>query len=160
MATFPGLPRPVFSYNFGAVQCIIGTVPLANFGTDGSISFEFPSQLVESEVSADGYVVYTANNDERVRVTITLSEVSGAVPLLDELVKAQAGLMFAGGPLTPVPFYLLDPATGDTIASEYTVFLQEPTITKQKAIGTREYLVELPYARFRQQPGVTNIPVV
>lgn len=160
MATFPGLPRPVFSYNFGAVQCIIGSIPLANFGSDGSIQVEIQGPLVESNLSADGYVVYTASNDERVQVTITLSEVSGAIPLLDALVKAQAGLMFAGGPIAPVAFFLLDPATGDTLASEYVVFIQEPGVSKSKSIGTREYVIELPYARFKQLPGVKNIPVL
>jgi hypothetical protein len=159
MATYPGLPRPAFAYNFAAVQCIIGTVPLSNFGSDGGISFELPSQLVESEVSADGYVVYSANNDERVRATITLMETSGAIPLLDALVKAQAQLLFAGGPLAALPFYLKDPANGDEIASEYCVFLQEPTISKAKAIGTREYQVELPYARFLTIHGPLNIAV-
>lgn len=160
MATFPGLPRPVFSYNFGAVKCIVGVVPLANFGADGGVSFEPQSQLVESEVSADGYVVYTANNDERVRATITLSEVSGAIPLLDAMVKAQAGVMFAGGPIVPLPFLLVDPATGDVVESEYVIFLQEPGLSKSKSIGTREYQIELPYARFKMLPGGKNIPVI
>ena len=162
MANFPGLPSPVFAYNFGAVQCIIGTVALSNFGSDGSISFEMGSQIVESEVSADGYVVYTANNDQRVQVTITLSEVSGAVPLLDGLMKSQVQTLHDGGPIAPLSFFLQDPATGDQIESEYVVFLQEPGISKSKAIGTREFLIELPYARFSSKhlKGVFNTPTV
>lgn len=162
MSTFPGLPRPVFAYNFGAVQCIVGGVALSNFGSDGSISFETGSQIVESEVSADGYVVYTANNDDRVQVTITLSEVSGAVPLLDSLMKAQVITMHSGGPIAPLAFFLQDPATGDAIESEYVIFLQEPNISKSKSVGTREFQIELPYARFsaKHQKGIFNQPTV
>lgn len=162
MANYPGLPSPVFAYNFGAVQCIVGGVALSNFGSDGSISFEMGSQIVESEVSADGYVVYTANNDQRVQVTITLSEVSGAVPLLENLVRSQVQTLHGGGPISPIGFFLQDPATGDQIESEYVIFLQEPGISKSKAIGTREFQIELPYARFAgsHQKGPNNTPTV
>lgn len=160
MATPPGLPRPAFTYNFAAIQCIVGGVALSNFGTDGGISFEYPSQLMESELSADGYVTYSGNNDERVRVTITLLETSGAIPLVEALIKTQVNAVFAGSPLTPVPFYMSDPATGDHVVSEYVVFLQEPAPSKTKGIGTREYILELPYARFTGAKGALNIATV
>lgn len=160
MATFPGLPRPVFAYNFGAVQCILGTVPLSNFGSDGGIEGELPSQLLESEVSADGYVIYTANNDERIRFTITLSAHSGALPLLEAMVFAQSAVMHAGGTLPVLPFFLLDPATGDEITSEHTIFLQSAVISKGKSAGTRQYIIELPYARHRQVVGAKNAPTL
>ena len=138
------------------MQCIVGGVALSNFGTDGGISFEYPSQLMESELSADGYVTYSGNNDERVRVTITLLETSGAIPLVEALIKTQVNAVFAGSPLAPVAFFMTDPATGDTVVSEYVVFLQEPAPSKAKGIGTREYILELPYARFTGAKGVVN----
>lgn len=151
MQAFSGLPRPVFAYNFGAVHCSIGPVTLSNFGADGSVSFEYSSQIVESEVSADGYVVYTSNNDDRVQVTITLSEASKAVDLLDAQMRKQVENMHQGKAIDELVFYMEDPATGDFIRSPYTVFLQEPGISKSKSLGTREFRLELPYARFAFQ---------
>lgn len=157
MATPPGLPRPAFSYNFAAVQCIIGTVSISNYGADGSIEFEFPSQIAESEVSADGYVTYVANSDERVRVRIRVAENSGVLALLQNFIRTQVQASFQGAPVPFLNFRFFCPSTGDAVNSQYAVFLNEPTPSKSKALGTREFLLELPDARFRIQQGLLNV---
>lgn len=154
----PGLPRPAFSYNMGAVRLVIGSVPISNYGPDGSIDFEFPSALVESELSADGYVTYVVQNDERLRCTIRISEKSGALPLLQALWTAQQAAMYAGGLVAPLIFAMVCPSTGDIVQSEYCVFLNTPTTSKTKGLSTREYQVELPGGRYRALVGTLNIP--
>ena len=150
MAFQPGLPRAAFQYSFAQVQCIVGLVHLNHFGDDGGIEFEYATDLVEGTTSADGFRTYTATNDESVKVTLTLKPHSRAIPELDKLVKNQVATIGLKPTMTPVPFFFLDPSTGSTVASEYVVFMSEPTQNASKSVTDRVYVIDLPYARFRQ----------
>ena len=150
MAFAPGMPRAAFQYSFARVQCIVGTISLNHFGDDGGIEFEYATDLVEATTSADGFRTYTALNDESVKVTITLKPHSRAIPLLDALVKAQVATIGIKPQMTPLPFFFLDPSTGSTVASEYCVFMSEPVQSATKSVTDRVYVLDLPYARFRQ----------
>ncbi len=158
MAVVPGLPRPAYQYNFARIQCVVGGIALSQFGDDGGVEFEYGSDLVEASTSADGFRTYTALNDESVKVTITLRPHSPAVALLDGLVKTQAATLGLAAYATPVTFFFLDPSTGSTVASEYCIFMSEPTQNAMKALGERVYVLDLPYARFKQlfSPLVAN----
>lgn len=160
MAAPYGLPRPHFNYNFAAITVVLGNVPLSNYGSDGSIEFEFPSQLMESELSADGYVTYVDNTDERVRVTITVSETSGALAALQNMATRQMVASRLGQALPVLPFTFLDRITGDGVVSEAAIFLNTATPSKSKSLGTREFVIELPYARGLMQVGVNNAPTL
>lgn len=151
----PGVPRPVRTYNFGAISCILGPVPLSNYGADGEIEFDLPSDLMTSEVSADGFVTYSIEMDQRVRVTIRVMETSAVLPLLQALVDTQVARTWDGHQLPDYPFIMSCPTTGDLIGGR-VVFLKEPVMTKAKTAGTREFQLELPYGRFHQIFGGVN----
>ena len=46
---------------------ILGPVPLSNYGAGREIEFDLPSDLMTSEVSADGFVTYSIEMDQRVQ---------------------------------------------------------------------------------------------
>ena len=150
MAFAPGMPRAAFQYSFARVQCIIAGIPLNHFGDDGGIEFEYATDLVEATTSADGFRTYTALNDESIKVTITLKPHSRAIPLLDALVTKQVAAIGLKPMMLPLNFLFIDPSTGSTVASEYCVFMSEPTQSATKSITDRVYVLDLPYARFRQ----------
>lgn len=151
----PGAPRTVRSFNFGAITCAIGPVALSNYGADGEIEFDYPSDIMTSELSADGFVTYSVEMDQRVSVTIRLMETSRALPLLQAMVDTQVARIWAGNQLPEYPFIMACPSTGDLIGGRI-VFLKEPVMSKQKQAGTREFSLEMPYGRFRQIFGGVN----
>ena len=152
-------PKPVVTYNLATVVCTVGSVPISNYGEDGGVDIELPASLLESKISADGFVVYEAVNDDRVTVKITVSATSRVAKLLLELATIQMDAVRTGQPMPAVPFGLFDPATGDRCDSPYAVFIQTPTPSKGKAVGTREFDLELPYARSNIKLGENNQPV-
>lgn len=156
----PGVPRPIHNYNFGAVVCSIDGIVITNYGSDGGIAIELPSAIAESEISADGVVTYTNTSDERVKVTITLTETSQAIPRIMAALRPQLLNLFAGSPVVPTVFAFQCPATGDAIIDAQAVLLQEPSTSKAKGISTREFVFELPYSRHRVVMGIRNGPVV
>lgn len=153
----PGAPRPLGSYSFSAISLVIGNIFVSNYDPEGTIQFEYPGDQVESDVSADGFVVYSWMADDRVKCTITLSQKSGSLPQVQALATSIRTVCMAGGQIVPAGFLMNDPSTGDQIFSEYVVVLNEGTPTKGKKAGTRTIVMELPYARYRQIVGANNL---
>lgn len=134
------------TYDLKNVVCTIAGVPISGYGETDAITVEWPSDLVESTVTADGTVIYSRTNDRRADITLTLSQKSRAVALLLGMLEAQHGdnLGIAPPLILPLPFMLIDPATGDSIASFDTVFMARPAPSKGKVIGEVTFKVQLP----------------
>jgi len=78
---------------------------------------------------------------------VTVMENSPAVEYLMGLRAAQQQAMREGRIIPPLAWGHRDPSVGDIITSPYAVFVTFPTITKARTIGTREFQLELPYAK-------------
>jgi hypothetical protein len=134
------------TYDLKLVVCTIGGVPISGYGETDALTLEWVSDIVEGTVTADGKALYSRLNDRRLNVTVTLSQTSRVVGLLQTMLDAQHGetLPFAPPQILPVPFYLLDPSTGDTIASFETVFMARPAPSKGRNVGEVQFMLQLP----------------
>lgn len=151
----PSQPRTLHTYNFGALQVILAGIPISNYGPDGAVEVELPSDMLESNVSADGFVTYEANQDDRLDITVRVMETCAALPMLQVLWNAQQQAMRAGRNPPPWVFSMLCGSTGDQIVGRM-VFMKEPTAGKGKSVGTREIMIQLPYARCTGRFGGVN----
>ena len=144
------------SYNFGAVQLIVGGAPVGGFDDDGGIEFENPD-LFEKTVGADGQVTYSVINDDSLGVTITLKETSAGVLVLNGLLQIQIAAVSLTGSIPPLPFVMFDPATGDSIVSAFAVFMGRPNLNKGRVAGAREFRMDLVGSGATQQAGAGNL---
>lgn len=150
----PGVPRRAHSYNFGAVQCVLGALTLSNF-MDGGITVASSEGIVTSEKSADGIITYVYTSDERTQVTINLAATSASIPVLDALIRNQLIALAAGQTLVPIPLYLNDPSTGDLLTGG-AICMNEGQPSMESGLGTRTYEFEVPYGRWRKVLGTNN----
>jgi hypothetical protein len=141
------MQEPLRSYNIAAVVLIVGGVPIHNYGEDGGVTFTDASAAVETMVAADGPVVVSATNDFRMDVEISVSAMGRTNRLLQNLYAAQQQEIARGGLMAPVSLHCYDPSNGDTISSEYLVFIQKPGMEKNKKPGVSVWKLQLPYAR-------------
>jgi len=128
------------TYNLDLVQCIVGTLAISGYGEGGGVEVESNSPIQEQSVGADGASIYNRMNDKSLTVTITLREDSRAYRILAGLMQAQE----AAGTNTPLAFMLLDPLNGDSVASQYTIFMERPNLSKAQAAGDRVFVISLP----------------
>lgn len=134
------------TYDLKNVVCTVGGVPISGYGETDALTFEWVSEAVESMATADGQPVYSRLNDRRLNVTITLSQKSRAVSLLWGMLEAQHGELLPVAPpqILPLPFMMIDPATGDQVGSFETVFMTRPAPSKGRTVGEVEFRVQLP----------------
>jgi len=128
------------TYNLDLVQLIVGTLPISGYGEGGGVEIEANSPIQEQSVGADGQSIYNRLNDTSHTATITLREDSRAYRILAGLMQAQV----AAGTNTPLTFTLLDPLNGDSIVSQYTIFMEPPSLSKAQAAGDRVFMISLP----------------
>lgn len=177
----PGENRPLHTYTFGAViaQLTVGRgfaaaaqaadlaglargalaalpLVLSNYGTDGGLEFSYPSDRIEHENSADGYVTVSAQTDERVELTIRLKDTSAALPYLEALLFLQAQFLARGLEPPRLDFEMLCPSTGDQVLATPLLFLSEPGPNKARNSGEREFRCLLPYGRHKMVRGTLN----
>lgn len=133
-------------YDLALVVCTIGGVAISGYGESDAVAFEWDADLVEVTKTADGRPLYSRNNDRGCVCTITLSQTSRAYALLSGLLEAQHGDNSGLAPnvIVPLPFFLLDPVTGDNVTSETAVFLNRPAPSKGKTVGEVQFRVHLP----------------
>lgn len=138
---------PLNYYNFENNIITLNGRRLGVWAQDGGVSYAPQSDDVQSDVGADGIVHYSGLNDDRLRVTVTLMENSPSVAYLMQLREAQKQAMKQGRVIPTLAWGHRDPSVGDIIVSPYAVFVTFPTINKARTIGTREFQLELPYAK-------------
>lgn len=152
----PAGQNVVAAYNFNNVIVMLGGFRLGNFGEDGGVSFEYPSESVTHKVSADGRVSISKINDNRMIATVTLMQTSGSNRSLDAVWKTQNAAFAQGLPVIALPFSLTNPRTGDSVNTPGAVILQPPTPDQAMEAGEYEWQILLPYAKRDLILGVVN----
>lgn len=127
------------------VQCIVAGVLVSGFGENDAVTVERMADQRESMPSADGDVVYSKTNDNRVRITLTLHDRSRAYRDLAAAAQAQ----LASPVIVPTPFFLSD-TNGDSITSAEAIFMRLPEPSKNRRAGEVQFLLELP------NPNITH----
>jgi len=137
----------VKTYNIAALQLSLAGLTLDGFGDSDAISIEFMSEEMSSYASADGDVAVAANNDPRLNVKITLHQMSKANAVLSEVWQTQAAAIKLGVGVPITPFFMLDPASGDTYREQSAVIMKLPDAAYGKEIDTREWTILLPFGK-------------
>ena len=148
-----GIANVLKTYDFKQVRMIIGTQLIGGSGDEGGIAFSAEEDDWEHTVGADGEVVASATNDERIVATITVKATNKAVSKLYALYRSQKIIR----PIIPLGFMLTDPILGDIVPATYCLFLNFPDVDKMKATAEYEFRVLLPYAKKDIQLGVLNL---
>jgi hypothetical protein len=143
------------SYDLSKVILVVGGVPIGGYGEDGGIEIEPIAPIHEVSVGADGLTVASKTNNTDARASITLSEMSAGYLALAALMKLQE--LNPLPVLIPLPFLLVDPSNGDQISSAFVIFLDRPTITKNRTAGQRVFTLHLPGAAISATYGVANV---
>lgn len=141
------------TYDPTAILLLINGLRIEGGGETAYIDFEAASPRASDAVSVTGEVVVNRNADRRVYATITVMETSVACRVLDQIMRAQAALPSYG----PMPFLMIDPVSGDEIASSEAVFIESALPSKAKTAGERTFKLLLPQARDSVRLGTLNI---
>jgi len=157
----PPIPgaKPMY-YNFANVFVAIQGVPLSHYGADGGVKFEYvtPERRM-SEVSADGKVHVTRENDPRMLATITFKRVCPAAWTLRNL-SDQCDLQEDSG--LGLGYFGFDfsesgvpgkNGNGDTCNAPVAYFKSVPAPEFMKGEGELEFVIELPNGRAEFRPG-------
>jgi len=142
-------------YDFTANDLIIGGLEITGFGEDGSIEYEFQTDIWEHASGADGHVAISRQNDYRVVVTVTVMEGSRGYKYLTELVAQQTRTAQTAPP--PMAYLHRDRINGDEIKGANAVFLTWPTPNKSRSASEREFTILLPHAALNMALGGTSI---
>jgi len=133
---------PLKTYNLTKCIFTLDEVRITGFGVDSVAEYERPSDIIEDDVSADGQVVASVTNDNRMYVTITLMETSLAYRQLATKFQIQNALTT----IVPMKFLMHDLVNGDRIVEQYAMFKKMPVPSKGKKAGERQFQLLLPNA--------------
>jgi len=143
------------SYDLAKVILTVGGVPIGGYGEDGGVEIAPIAPIHEVSVGADGLTVASRMNNDDALATITLNEMSAGYAALGALMKVQE--LNPTPVLIPVPFLLIDPSNGDTIASAFVIFVDRPTMAKGRTAGDRVFTLHLPGAAITAVYGAANV---
>jgi hypothetical protein len=147
----------VKSYDLSLVVCTVGGIAISGYGESDAIQLEWDEDIVTVTPTADGQNIYSRNNNRGLSVTITLSQKSRSHLLLAGLLETQHGDNLGIHPpvILPLPFFMLDPSTGESFTSLHAVFVSRPAPAKGKTIGDVVYKLHLPSPTVT--PAVANV---
>lgn len=145
------------TYDLKNVVASIAGVVFSGYGENDAIGLEWDAPLVAKTVTADGKTIYSRENNRGLTVTVTLMQTSRAHLLLSLALEAQHGDNLGIGPpvILPLPFAMLDPATGEAIFSQDCVFVSRPASSKGKTVGEVQYELHLPNPKVT--PALANV---
>ena len=134
------------TYDLKAVLLTIGGQRISGFDTDSAITFEWEADLFVSSTGGDGADVAVSRiNNNNVTATITLREGASGYRVLAEIMQRQ---LFEVDqlvlPIAALNFSMVDPRNGDSIASQFPVFMKRPMPNKEAAASSREFAIFLP----------------
>lgn len=133
------------SYSFPEIVLTIGGYRIGGFADDGGVSIEYAGDDVSMAVGADGEVTVNQMAQQPAVATITLKETSSSNAVLQVLRVAQRNA--AAGYV--LPFLLLDPNTGESLASPEAAFMGPPaSISKTREASERVWKIGLPYPTY------------
>lgn len=141
-------------YNLRAVSCIVGDFIISEYGEDGAIELSPVTDAVVDSQGLDGITTYSATNDGRRELTITVAANGRAARDLGAVEIAQ-GVAQAGGLLGAVPVQILDPISGDLVTGD-AILKTRPTITKAQGPGSRVWVFSMPRPKVVSAPLATN----
>tara|TARA_R110000824_G_scaffold30668_7_gene100632 strand:+ start:6821 stop:7273 length:453 start_codon:yes stop_codon:yes gene_type:complete len=142
-------------YDLSKVILTVGGIPIGGYGSDGGVVVEWVAPIYEVNVGADGLTVASKVNNTDATATITLNEMSAGYAALGGLLKIQENDPTPG--LIPIPFLLIDPGNGDTVASAFVIFTDRPSISKARVAGERAFTLHLPGAAITAIYGAANV---
>uniref|UniRef100_A0A6M3KSW2 Uncharacterized protein n=1 Tax=viral metagenome TaxID=1070528 RepID=A0A6M3KSW2_9ZZZZ len=129
------------SYNFSRVVLTVGGYPIGGYGDDGGVSIDYAGDDATMTQGADGEVVINQLPSQPATVTVTLKEVSKSNAILAGLRDIQRALPVG----YVLPFLLLDPSTGESLACAQCAFANRPNVSKTKEAGEREWHLLIPH---------------
>ena len=132
------------SYSATALHVVLNGVPITGFGPDDLVSIEFDGEIASAQQGADGEVTISRHPIPFAKGKITLQEASTSNAVIEALLFGQRLVESR----SVLPFLMLDPSTGESVASAELAFSKLPTIGKGKTSGTREWEFILPYPVF------------
>jgi hypothetical protein len=130
-------------YNLKACTLVIGGLPIGGFDEDGGVNHEQLSDIVEAVVGADGETVFSRVNNDDVVATITVLPQSLGYKRLATLLNAQQILFRTGAPIVPLSYIFVDPSNGDSVTAAYVVFLNRPSMPKNRKVEGVEFRLHL-----------------
>lgn len=133
-------------YDLKNVLITIGGIPMGGFGNNEAAVLQFGDDAKSSDVSADGQVVVSRNNDPRLFVVLTFLQTSGSIPVLEDFRNLQDGVEAGVGPalIPPLPFSLFNFTNDETVFDPNTIFMSQPGIPFGKNVGQTQYTLLLP----------------
>lgn len=141
------------TYDLSTVQLAIGGFPISGYGQDGAISIAPAADIGEVSTGADGESTFSRSNNKDGVATITVKESSRGYRHLAALLKAQE----AAVTIAPQPFFLIDPQNGDKISTPWSVFIQRPTVDKNRTASDRVFVLHLGGIYNTATLGVLNL---
>lgn len=140
------------TYDLKNIVCTVGGIAASGYGETDALTLEWASEIVQRTVTADGVSIFSRLNDRALMVTLTLSQKSRAYTLLAGLMETQHGETIGIAPpqILPMPFMMVDPATGDEVSSAECIFMTRPAPSKGRTVGEVQFQLCLP------DPAVSN----
>lgn len=131
-------------YNLATVQVTVGDFRVTGWSADDAANVVPVSDLMESEVAADGsHVSISQINDPRHEATLTVRRNTAAFRLLSDAMFAQLTEAETGA-ITPLAFQIFDPISGDKIVEKAARFMREPDMGFNKSQTDAEFKLLLP----------------
>ncbi len=128
------------SYDFSAVQVLIGGIKIGGFAEDSGVAIEYDGDISSVKIGADGEACVSRLPLPPANVTLTLMETSASNAILEGFLIAQRNTP-AGWIL---PFVMLDPTTGEKVLSGQCSFANLPNVMKNRESSTREWRLIVP----------------
>lgn len=131
-------------HNLAAVQLTVGSFRVTGFGPDDAISLAPMSDLIQSDVSADGaHVPISQINDPRWEGTMFVRRNTAAFRLLMESLQDQLAAAISGA-IPPLAFQVFDPISGDKITEANMRYVRYPDQGYAQAAAVAEFAILLP----------------
>lgn len=148
------------AYDVNQVTAILGSVNMsgAAAGEDAFLEFEPDAPIGELTVGGGGLPTFILDNNNVLRMTVTVMPHSRLYRLLAEAMDEQYEAMKATAQIPPLPFFMRDPSNGDVIEEPYCIFLERPMPNKQtKAVTEQVFVIALLNSADKIKRGTLNV---
>lgn len=132
------------TYSPDKVKIVVGPHAVSGYADGTFISVEQISDGVTSESGADGEVARAMSTDKRMRITLTLQQVSASNAVLSAMYDAD---QLSGGDY-PFPFGLNDLRGKSLVAAGSAWIVKKPTSEFGKELSPREWVIETDKAAY------------
>lgn len=130
-------------YSLKSVVLVLGGIPIAGGFTDDAVGLEPNGDLFDEANGADGNTVWNETLIDTWTLTISVSETSPLVPVLDGIVSAALIAVKIPGVPALLPGTLIDSLSGETTAWASGIPARRPNRGKGATAGTRSYVFRI-----------------